>query len=80
MAKKGPLRVNSSQLSETTNMCNYPHSNSDSLPLRAVTQTAILNTDSYGAQACRIDNYQARDGRAPSLSHRYRTDDHPSHQ
>ena len=49
LAEKGPLGVNSNQLSETTNMRNYPHSNSDSLPLRAVTQTAILDTDSYGA-------------------------------
>ena len=79
LAEKGPLGVNSSRLSETTNMCNYPHSNSYSLPLRAVavTQTDILNTDSFGAQAGRIDNYQTRDGWAPSLSPRYHTDDHP---
>ena len=49
LAEKGPLWVNSSQLSETTNMRSYPHSNSDSLPLRAVTQTATLNTDIFMA-------------------------------
>ena len=31
LAEKGPLGVNSSQLSETKNMRYYPHSKSDSL-------------------------------------------------
>ena len=76
LAEKGPLGVNSSQLSETMNMCNYPHS--DCLATQA------FHTDGYSStqivlatQAGRIGNYQTRDGRAPGLSHRYHTDDHP---
>ena len=43
LAEKGPLGVNSSQLSETTNMRNYPHSNSDSLA------TLACYTDGYSS-------------------------------
>ena len=78
MAEKGPLGVKSSQLSETSNMCNYLHSNSDSLATQA------CHTDGYSStpivlytQAGPIDNYQTLDGRSPGLSHRYYTDDHP---